>query len=145
MVADAASLAGLIGAYLRAHVRRILEYRANFFIGLFAIMSRHVVNLVALAVIFFHTPGLGGWSPYEVVYLYGYVALIVAVWHLLFANTLRVEFLVRDAGFDRYLVRPKHRVLNACRPSSVHASSASCSRSTIAAKGCAARSAHCSP
>lgn len=106
MVDEIAHLLGLIGAYLRAHVRRILEYRANFFIGLFAIMSRHVINLAALAVIFFHTSGLGDWSPYEVVYLYGYVALIVAFWHLLFANTLRVEFLVRDAGFDRYLVRP---------------------------------------
>ena len=106
MVVSAVGLAGLIGAYLRAHVRRVLEYRANFFIGLIAIMSRHVINLTALAVIFFHTAGLGDWSPYEVIYLYGYVALIQAFWHLLFANTLRVEFLVRDAGFDRYLVRP---------------------------------------
>lgn len=98
--------AALFLAYLRAHVRRILEYRANFFIGVVAIMSRHVIQLLALWVVFSRAGSLGGWQPFQVVYLYGYTSLVLAIWHLLFANTLRVEYLVRDGGFDRYMVRP---------------------------------------
>lgn len=106
MAAEWLRAVGLCGAYVRAHTRRILEYRANFLIGICAVMTRHVVSLLTLWVIFSHTAVLGDWQPYEVLYLYGYVSLVLAIWHLLFANTLRVEFLVRDAGFDRYLVRP---------------------------------------
>ena len=106
MVGEPPRAIGLCVAYVRAHGLRILQHRANFFIGVCAIMARHVISLLTLWVIFSHTRALGEWQPYEVLYLYGYVSLIVAIWHLLFANTLRVEFLVRDAGFDLYLVRP---------------------------------------
>jgi ABC-2 type transport system permease protein len=106
MAGDLLRGVGLIGAFVRAHLRQILEYRANFAIGVFAIMARHVASLLTLWVLFSHVQALGGWGPFEALYLYGYVALVNAVHHLLFANTLRVEFLVRDAGFDRYLVRP---------------------------------------
>lgn len=106
MAGEGRAALGLCVAYVRAHGLRILEYRANFFIGVCAIMARHAVSLLTLWVVFSHTRLLGDWQPYEVLYLYGYVSLIVAVWHLFFANTLRVEFLVRDAGFDLYLVRP---------------------------------------
>jgi len=105
-VAETSRTVGLVLAYLRAHGRRILEYRAHFVLDVLAILSRHAINLLTLWVLFSHTRVLGDWQPYEVLYLYGFVSLVVAFWHLLFANTLRVEFLVRDAGFDRYLVRP---------------------------------------
>jgi len=97
---------GLIGAFLRANLLKILEYRSNFAIGAAAIMMRHVIGLLTLWVVFAHTRALGRWEPLQVVYMYGYMSLVVAIWHVLLANTLRVEFLVRDAGFDRYLVRP---------------------------------------
>jgi ABC-2 type transport system permease protein len=98
--------AGLIGAFVRANLRKVLEYRTNFAIGVAAIMTRHVIGLLTLWVIFAHTRALGRWEPYQVLYLYGYMSLIVAIWHATLANTLRVEVLVRDAGFDLFLVRP---------------------------------------
>ena len=106
MGADVWRAAGLTLAYLRAHLRKTLEYRAHAALGIAAILSRHVISLLTLWVLFQHTSVLAGWQPYAVLFLYGYVSLITATWHLLFANTIRVEFLVRDAGFDRFLVRP---------------------------------------
>jgi ABC-2 type transport system permease protein len=100
------ALARVYLAYLRAHLQRILEYRTSFFIGIAAVLCRHVAGVLTLWVIFTQVRALGGWSPYQVVYLYGFVGLVSGLHHLLFMNTYRVEFMVQYGDMDRYLVRP---------------------------------------
>jgi len=106
MVDNLRKFIGVYFAFLRAHLRRILEYRSSFFLGIIAILSRHIIGVCTIWVIFSRVKTLGGWEPYEVVYLYGYVSLVTAIWHFFFANTIRMEFMVRNAELDRYLVRP---------------------------------------
>ena len=66
-------------AFARANVQRILEYRLSFFIGIVSVLTRHVVGVLTLWVIFSQVRSIGGWSAYQVVYLYAYVALIGAI------------------------------------------------------------------
>ncbi|MFC2173421.1 ABC transporter permease [Acidobacteriota bacterium] len=106
MRAKSASLITIYLVYTRANIRRILEYRSSFFIGFAAILSRHVIGILTLWVIFSTVQALGGWNAYQVVYLYAYVNLIAALWHFFFANTIRMEFLVQSGDLDWYLVRP---------------------------------------
>lgn len=110
MAGDALALAGrMAGAYaafVRAHLLRILEYRASFAIGSLAILTRHAATLLTLWVIFGRARALAGWSVDQVLFLYGTVSLIVAFHHLLFFNTYRLEFLIHEATLDRYLLRP---------------------------------------
>ncbi len=92
-------------AYAAAHVRRILEYRGSFVLGVAAIASRHAMSLLGLWVLFRNVRSLGGWSEGEVLFLYGFVSVVTAIWHFFFANTLRMEMLV-EGELDWYLVRP---------------------------------------
>jgi len=103
---ELARMRGAYAAFMRAHVRRILEYRASFFIGGVAVLTRHVVGVLTLWVLFTLVREIGGWSAYQVVYLYGFLALVQALHHFFFLNTFRLEYVVQDGTMDLYLVRP---------------------------------------
>jgi len=106
MAGETGRMLGAYGGFMRAHLRRILEYRASFFIGACAVLTRHIVGVLTLWVLFSLVREIGGWSAYQVVYLYGFLTLVQALHHFFFLNTFRLEFIVQDGMMDRYLVRP---------------------------------------
>jgi viologen exporter family transport system permease protein len=93
-------------AFVKANVQRLLEYRMSFFIGIASVLTRHVVGVLTLWVIFTQVDSIGGWSAYQVVYLYAFVNLISAIHHFFFMNTFRLEFAVQYGELDIYLTRP---------------------------------------
>lgn len=87
--------------------KRMLEYKADFVIGIIGFFLVQVSNLLFLWLIFRQIPDLMGWSVNEVVFIYGLSLIPKGLDHLLFDNLWAIgHYIVRKGEFDKYLTRP---------------------------------------
>lgn len=107
-------------ALLSASLRGQMSYRGSF---LLEVLGRFLVTgleLVAVLVLFSHIDGLGGWSRWEVVYLYGVASLSLGLAELGTDGLKDMPELVRTGGLDAILVRPCAPLIQVvgrrCRP-----------------------------
>ncbi|MFI0352191.1 ABC transporter permease [Actinomadura sp. 9N407] len=64
------------------------------------------LDLLAIVLMFAHTPVIGGFSAAEVIFLYGTSVLSFAVADVLFGTTERLDVHIREGSLDSMLVRP---------------------------------------
>jgi ABC-2 type transport system permease protein len=94
--------ASLAVAGLRAEV----QYRLNFLVWVLMGMVYQGTGFVFLWILLARFQVLAGWTLGEVGFLYGLRLLAHGLTLLLFGYIFRLEYLVREGQFDRYLVRP---------------------------------------
>ena len=88
-------------------LKRMMEYKADFVIGIIGFFMAQVSNLLFLWLIFARIPDLMGWNVYEVVFIYGFSLIPKGTDHLLFDNLWAIgHYIVRKGEFDKYLTRP---------------------------------------
>lgn len=95
----------------RTALRACAEYRVDFIVGL---LTAAVTQLAALSfywIVFAHTPGLGGWSAQQVLFVFGLAALILGFSELLFNGVWHVGEYIVAGEFDRLLVYPVRTLL----------------------------------
>lgn len=97
-----------------------MSYRSSFLlevVGRFAVTG---LELVAVLVLFNHIDGLGGWTRWEVVYLYGVGSLSLGLAELMTDGLKDMPDLIRLGTFDGILVRPVTPLVQVlgrqCRP-----------------------------
>ena len=103
-----------IGRMLKMHrifvaqeLKRMMEYKGDFIIGIVGFLLCQVSNLLLIWVIFSQIPTLMGWSAAEVVFVYGFSLIPKGLDHLLFDNLWAIgHYIVRKGEFDKYLTRP---------------------------------------
>jgi ABC-2 type transport system permease protein len=93
-------------ALAAAGLRGELQYRMNFVVWVAMGMVYQGTGFIFLWVVLARFQVLAGWTLGEVAFLYGLRLLAHGVTLLLFGYIFRLEFLVRQGDFDRYLVRP---------------------------------------
>ena len=101
-----ASLAAIYFRLIGARIRAQLQYRVSFALDLVGSFLLTFVDFIAIAVIFYHLPRLGGWTLGEVAFLYGtsYVTfklVDMAIGHL---DLLGQQ--IQAGQFDTVMVRP---------------------------------------
>ncbi|HER5554953.1 TPA: ABC-2 family transporter protein [Streptococcus pyogenes] len=93
--------------FIKQYIKQILEYKADFIIGLSGVLISQYFTLVFLSIIFSKIPKLVGWSFYEIMFIYGFSLLPKGIDHLLFDNLWALgQRLIRKGEFDKYLLRP---------------------------------------
>jgi ABC-2 type transport system permease protein len=97
----------LAGAGLRSE----LQYRANFVIWVVTGVVYQLTGFLFIWVVLTRFQSIAGWSLGEVAFLYGIRLLGHGAGLLLFGRIWAIEELVRDAEFDRFLVRPAPALL----------------------------------
>ena len=91
---------------LAASLKGQMSYRSSFLLEVVGRFAVTTLELVAVLVLFTHVDGLGGWTRWEVVYLYGVASLSLGLAEL-FTDGLRdMPELIRLGTFDGILVRP---------------------------------------
>jgi ABC-2 type transport system permease protein len=96
----------LYAAFFNQQLKSLLEYRANFFIGVAAFVLLQGASIATLWIVMRQVPDLNGWTLPEVLLIYGLVVLSRSFTHMFTANTWQAGGFVRRGGFDRFLVRP---------------------------------------
>ncbi|MEV0220770.1 ABC-2 family transporter protein [Streptomyces sp. NPDC050704] len=100
---------GLVRRYfllLAAAWRSQLQYRANLLFMIVGGIAYQCVGLVFVWAVVERFGEIGGWSLTEISFLYGMRLTAHALWTIPFNQLNRLDEVIREAEFDRYLVRP---------------------------------------
>lgn len=103
-----------IRLYLRlvfVHHRALLEYRADFWIGILGAALTNGAPLLFVWAVFLNVPDIAGWRAWEVALLYGLAVAPRGLVELIADGQWALRILVNRGDFDRLLVRPVSPVL----------------------------------
>ncbi len=101
-----AEVAGIYRRLLVARMRADWQYRASFVMFVLGAALVHVLDFLAIAVLFGQVPQLAGWTLAEVAFLYGLSSVGFALADAFVSPIDYAARLIRDGSFDRLLVRP---------------------------------------
>jgi ABC-2 type transport system permease protein len=91
---------------MSAAFRGELQYRANFLIWVVTGVVYQMTGFIFIWVVLTRFEAIAGWTLGEVAFLYGLRLLGHGASLLIFGRIHAIEDLIRDAEFDRFLVRP---------------------------------------
>ncbi|MDR0267456.1 ABC-2 family transporter protein [Paenibacillus sp.] len=100
----------------KANVRARMMYPFNFFLGIFCVMSFGIFSTLFLWVLTQRFPVIVGWNFYEILFNASFNMFCYSLALALFIQLQDIDFYVRNAEFDRILVRPMNTLLQfACK------------------------------
>lgn len=88
-----------------------LEYPANFFLNLASVSLSGFAEIAAILLLTAAFESIGGWNFWQVGFMAGLWRLAHCLHQALFLGIGEHHDLVRDGGFDRFLIRPPHPML----------------------------------
>ncbi|MGH2377267.1 MAG: ABC transporter permease [Candidatus Limnocylindria bacterium] len=103
--------ARLYAALMAAGLRGEMQYRMNFVMWVVMGVIYQLTGFVFIWVLLTRFQAIAGWTLGEVAFLYGLRLMGHGANLLLFGYIHRIEFLVRQGEFDRFLVRPAPALL----------------------------------
>jgi ABC-2 type transport system permease protein len=94
--------------FIKLNVETWMEYRLDFFVGIFAMFISNLTSIIFFWALFQNVVQINGWSFWQLVFLSGLSALTVGIWHafLVGLSPWRVERYIRTGSFDRMLIQP---------------------------------------
>jgi ABC-2 type transport system permease protein len=87
-------------------LRTVVEYRADFWIGILGAALMHGAGLVFVVALFGQIDEIAGWSAWEVAILYGLALMPRGLTELFCDGPWMLRAMVNKGEFDRLLVRP---------------------------------------
>lgn len=93
--------------FLEQYTKTLIEYRADFILGLIGFLFVQSVGVIFITLIFNSIPSLSGWSFYEILFIYGFAQIPRGIDHV-FTDQLWIFSgqTIVEGKFDKYLVRP---------------------------------------
>lgn len=93
--------------FLQQYIKSLIEYRADFILGLIGFILVQGINVVFINLIFNSIPSLDGWGFYEVLFIYGFAQIPRGIDHIFTDNLWMLSgSIIVNGNFDRYLIRP---------------------------------------
>ena len=93
--------------FVAQYLKVLMEYRADFFIGLLGFLVTQGVGILFICIIFQKIPSLNGWSFNEILFIYAFSQLPRGLDHLLTDNLwLLSRNIIAKGEFDKYLLKP---------------------------------------
>lgn len=93
--------------FLQQYIKSLIEYRADFILGLIGFVLVQGINIVFINLIFNSIPSLDGWGFYEVLFIYGFAQIPRGIDHIFTDNLWMLSgSIIVNGNFDRYLIRP---------------------------------------
>ena len=93
--------------FLKQNLKVVLEYKTDFFIGVFSTLLIQFCGIFFVWILFENVKTINGWTFYEITFVYGFLTLAKALDMLFFDNlhALGWEY-VRGGKFDILLTKP---------------------------------------
>lgn len=93
--------------FLEQYIKSLMEYRADFILGLVGFILVQFTGVIFITLIFKAVPSLQGWSFYEILFIYGFAQIPRGIDHV-FTDYLWIFSwkTIVHGEFDKYLLRP---------------------------------------
>jgi ABC-2 type transport system permease protein len=97
----------LYNKFLKQYIKSLIEYRADFILGLIGFILVQCAGVIFIKLIFNTIPDLSGWSFYEILFIYGFAQIPRGIDHVFTDNLWMLSGqIIVDGKFDKYLIRP---------------------------------------
>jgi ABC-2 type transport system permease protein len=90
----------------RTAVKSVAEYRVDFAVGVLTAISMQLAAFAFYSVVFARAPALGGWSPGQVLFLFGLTAMVLGFAEGTMNGIWWLPYHVVDGQLDRLLTYP---------------------------------------
>lgn len=93
--------------FLKQYIKSLIEYKADFVLGLVGFLLVQSTGVIFLKLIFNTIPTISGWSFYEILFIYGFAQIPRGIDHV-FTDYIWIfsSQTILKGEFDRYLLRP---------------------------------------
>ena len=99
----------LFGQYFVQYCKVRLAYKADFFISVASTMVATVFGLALVFLLFRRAPEIAGWTFDEILFLYGFGLIPLALFNMVSVNLYFFgQLYIVEGKFDRVLLRPVH-------------------------------------
>jgi ABC-2 type transport system permease protein len=99
----------LFGHYLVQYCKVRLAYKADFFISIVSTLVATMFGLALVFLLFRRAPEIAGWSFHEILFLYGFGLIPLALFNTISVNLYYFgQLYIIEGKFDRVLLRPVH-------------------------------------
>ena len=93
--------------FFKQYIKILIEYRADFILGLVGFLLVQFVGVIFIRLIFNSIPALHGWSFYQVLFIYGLAQIPRGIDHVFTDNLwMLAGQIIIQGNFDRYLIKP---------------------------------------
>jgi len=100
---------GLLAEYFLQYAKVRLAYKGDFFISVFTTLVATGFGLAVVLILFGRVPRLMDWSFYEILFLYGFGLIPMAMFSVVSINLYYFgDRYIVQGNFDRILLRPIH-------------------------------------
>lgn len=100
---------GLFVQYLVQYCKVRLAYKADFFISVASTLVATIFGLALVFLLFRRAPEIAGWSFEEILFLYGFGLIPLALFNTISVNLYYFgQVYIVEGKFDRVLLRPVH-------------------------------------
>ncbi|MDP5274886.1 ABC transporter permease [Chengkuizengella axinellae] len=103
--------ASIFTDYFKTYLKTRMTYRADFLIEVVTDLLFQLTNLFFILVVFLHTSSLGGWSIYEMLFIYGYFMIPYGIFTCFLNLWSFNERYIVKGEMDRILTRPAHNLV----------------------------------
>lgn len=93
-------------ALYRTALKSVAEYRVDFAVGIVTAVAMQLAALAFYWVIFARTAALGGWSPGQVLLLFGFTAMVLGLSEATLNGIWWLPYYILDGQLDRLLTFP---------------------------------------
>jgi len=99
----------LFGRYFVQYAKVRLAYKADFFVSVVTSLAATLLGLALVFILFQRAPEIKGWSFEEILFLYGFGLIPLALFNTVSVNLYFFgQFYIVEGKFDRVLLRPVH-------------------------------------
>lgn len=100
-------------SFLVASIKRMMEYRIDFLVGLVSQFAFQIVELIFMWIVFQNTDNIASFTFEHVLLMYGVMMLSISILDFLFDSTYSLgRVYIRKGKFDTMLLRPVHPLIS---------------------------------
>jgi len=92
--------------FVSQHLKRLMEYRVDFLIGILSFVFIQISGLLFLYLIFQHINAINGWTYEELILIYAMFQIPRGIDHLITDNIWLIPRYIIRGEFDKYLLKP---------------------------------------
>ncbi|AIQ63620.1 ABC transporter permease [Paenibacillus stellifer] len=105
--------AKLYWQFFKLRLKVMMEYRTDFFIGVFSTVLTQGAAVLFIGIVFSHIESIHGWTFYEIMFIYGISMTGRALEYIFFDNLWVIGMnYIRPGNFDRLMIRPINPLFN---------------------------------
>lgn len=93
-------------SFFKMDIRRVAMYRINLIVGNLGYLLDSIATIFSVMMILNVSHTIGGWSAYEIIFLYAFILAATSIWEFFLVTTLEIPLLILEGDLDVFLVRP---------------------------------------